>query len=332
LFFHATTMTLLRTAHDGCWELATNSWGTFLRPVADPDANVTITDEQLKGFELRTDISKIPADLWQRWIQLCFAMTEASSANLEVSCRLLRHEDDRSRWRILVPRQEVSAASVRVKSFDRSVDIATGEVIEQYPPIGWIPCGSSHSHNTMAAFFSGTDDKYELGDPGLHIVVGAIDLTKRNYTLAASITANHRRFLIEHDAVIDTTPVSDVSYHPDARAMVAVAQPRATAGAVSWGKSSGFPSWRTIGHYQGGDSEDPFYWSDSWSHASRQVSNRPDAAPADEDAEILLATIADALHELQDKLSPEVVRKLDELNWQIHDVISDRTLLTCFDT
>jgi len=325
-------MTLLRTAHDGCWELATNSWGTFLRPAADPDANVTITEEQLKGFELRTDIAKIPADLWQRWIQLCFAMTQASSANLEVSCRLLRHEDDRSRWRILVPRQEVSAASVRVKSFDQSVDIATGEVIEQYPPTGWIPCGSSHSHNTMAAFFSGTDDKYELGDPGLHIVVGAIDLTKRNYTLAASITANHRRFLIEHDALIDTTPIEGVSFHPDARAMVAIEQPRATAGAVSWGKASGFPSWRTINQYQGGDSEDPFFWSDSWSQPPRRSSRQQDAEPAGEDAEILLATIADALYELQDKLSPAVVRKLDELNWQIHDVISDRTLLTCLDT
>ena len=96
--------------------------------VPDPLADVEITDEQFKGFELNTTIAKIPADLWQRWVQLAFTLTERNRNNLEVSCRLLRHEDDRSQWRILIPKQEVSGASVRVESFDHAVDIVSGEM------------------------------------------------------------------------------------------------------------------------------------------------------------------------------------------------------------
>jgi hypothetical protein len=206
---------LIRTPRDGCFALRSNTWGQFLHPVEDPDANATLEADALKSFELHEGIARIPAELWSRWVQLCFHYAKEHLGNTEVSCRLLRHEDDKSQWRILIPVQAVDGASVRVESFDQAIDIATGEVIAEYPPAGWLPCGSSHSHNTMSAFFSGTDDKYELGDPGLHIVVGSIDAKTRKYTIAASITANKRRFLIDHDAVIDTTPTTD-SYHPDA--------------------------------------------------------------------------------------------------------------------
>ena len=107
--------------------------------------------------------------------------------------------------------------SVRVESFDKAVDIETGELVEQWPPEGWRPCGSSHSHNSMGAFFSGTDDKYELGDPGLHIVVGKIDTVANTYDLCASITANHRRFLIDPELVVETAcDESNPSYAEDA--------------------------------------------------------------------------------------------------------------------
>ena len=205
---------LLRTARHGCWQLKTNTWGQFLAPTDDPLANVVINDDQLKGFELQAGIAPIPADLWSRWIKLCFHFASQRRGNLEVSCRLLRHQDDKSHWRIAVPPQAVGGASVRADSFDGAIDIVTGEVIEQWPPNSWNPCGSSHSHNTMQAFFSGTDDRYELGDPGLHIVVGSINLTARTYTHQASITANGRRFLIDLPLVADLTPTED-TFHPD---------------------------------------------------------------------------------------------------------------------
>lgn len=234
------TSELLRTARHGCWQLKRNAWGQFLAPTDDPLANVVLSDEQLQGFELNEGIAPIPADLWSRWVKLCFHFVQARTSNLEVSCRLLRHETDKSQWRILVPPQEVSSGSVRAESFDGSIDITTGEVIEQWPPDGWIPCGSSHSHNTMAAFFSGTDDKYELGDPGLHIVVGSISLAARNYTYKASITANGRRFLIDLPLVADLTPTTD-DFHPDVLKVVELKTWRpAAVHAQQWTRSAGF--------------------------------------------------------------------------------------------
>ena len=67
----------------------------------------------------------------------------------------------------------------------------------------------------MRAFFSGTDDRYELGDPGLHIVVGDINTTASTYVPLASITANKRRFLLDDAAaVIDLTARPELSFHP----------------------------------------------------------------------------------------------------------------------
>ena len=208
---------LIRTKRDGCWQVRSNSWGAFLMPVEDPLAEATLDKGAMDRFELNADIAPIPADLWSRWVQLCFHFCDKVRNEVEVSCRLLRHEDDKSQWRILVPAQDVNGASVRIESFDQAIDITTGEVVAAYPPQGWVPCGSSHSHNTMTLDrFSGTDDHYELGDPGLHIVISHIDLTKRTYRATASITANKRRFYLEDcKAVADLSPAPGISFHPD---------------------------------------------------------------------------------------------------------------------
>lgn len=328
-------MDILRTARDGCWQLATNAWGTFLRPIDDPDANVEITDEQLKGFELRDDIQPMPAELWQRWVQLCFHMTEKDRRNLEVSCRLLRHEDDKSRWRILVPKQEVSGASVRVKSFDQAIDIATGEIIEQYPPAGWIPCGSSHSHNTMQAFFSGTDDQFELGDPGLHIVVGSINTTTRSYTIKASVTANNRRFLIDYSAVLDATPIQNITYHPDVLDLIQLETPKiqawtpysasklATTGkpGYSWTpthkKASAYSSWH-----------DTYDWGWGWDDGDMPLAqgDTPGStaqASGNDCIELIRASLEQLSDQLAEAPSKDLLTQLEELSWQLIDLLND---------
>lgn len=236
------TPELLRTSRNGCWQLKRNTWGQFLAPAPDPLANVVLSEEQLKGFELNDDIIPIPAELWARWIRLCFHFAKERTGNLEVSCRFLRQEGDKSQWRLVIPPQEVGGASVHADNFDGSIDIVTGEVIEQWPPDGWLPCGSSHSHNTMSAFFSGTDDKYELGDPGLHIVIGSINLSQMTYTHKASITANNRRFLIDTAAVVDLTP-TPADYHPDVLLNVELHKPKPIlwpAHSQQWQRPAGF--------------------------------------------------------------------------------------------
>lgn len=219
---------IIRTKRDGCWQVRSNTWGAFLMPVDDPLAEATLEKGALERFELHPDISPIPADLWSRWVRLCFHFAHLKQGDLEVSCRLLRREDDRSQWRILIPRQEVSGASVRIDSFDEAIDIESGELIASYPPDGWIPAGSSHSHNTMQlARFSSTDDASELGCPGLHIVLSHIDVAKQTYVCTASITANHRRFYLdEASAVIDLAPARQ-PFHP---AVLEVVQPERLRG------------------------------------------------------------------------------------------------------
>lgn len=210
--------TIYRTYKQGVFELYKGTWGSYLRPTHDPDANIVeLTEDHFKLFELRDDIHQIPSDLWSAWVQLCFYYSDKVNNNVEVSVRILRSESDSSKYRFLVPLQEVGKGSVRANNFQKSIDILTGEETTQYPPDGWIPIGSSHSHNTMEPFFSSTDDRYELTDPGLHIVVGSINQDKNEYSLQVSVTGNKRRFLIEsredEEKIVDLTPNDDTTYH-----------------------------------------------------------------------------------------------------------------------
>jgi hypothetical protein len=49
-----------------------------------------------------------------------------------------------------------------------------------------------HSHNTFAAFWSGTDDNYHMTEYGFHMVIGHLSLPTESSLL--SFTNNHKRF------------------------------------------------------------------------------------------------------------------------------------------
>jgi len=269
---------ILRTRRDGVWEVYKGAWGSYLRPTDDPDANVVITEDNLKVFELNPDIHKIPAELWTPWVKLCFYYVAKVPSSVEVSVRILRSAEDNSKYRILVPRQKVSGASVRVDSFDEAIDIVTGEEITQYPPDGWIPVGSSHSHNTMASFFSGTDDKYELGDPGIHLVVGGINTKEMKYTIAASVVGSGRRFIVNYQDLIDATPQTSPEFHPKVIDYVDFTSPLVTTYGTTtssnytptkWSKktsdddSSSYQEWiRQVYGFNDLDMSDPYHYSE----------------------------------------------------------------------
>ena len=124
---------------------------------------------------------------------------------------MLRDNATRTKWKIVVPKQTVSGVSVK-SVLANNVDIETGEKYTQFPPEGWVHAGSSHSHNTMQAFFSSTDDKSELTVPGLHIVVGAINHKKNEYSYKASIVAQKLRKEVEIEDVVDIEP-EDLPFH-----------------------------------------------------------------------------------------------------------------------
>jgi hypothetical protein len=292
---------IIRTAEHGCWEVYNGTWGSYLRRTFDPDANAEVTEEHLKHFELKEGIHKIPAELWAKWVRLCFHFVDKVTSSVEVSVRILRSESDPSVYRILVPKQKVSGASVRVDSFDESIDIDTGEEIATYPPDGWIPVGSSHSHNTMSAFFSGTDDKYELGDPGIHLVIGSIKIKEMKYTIAASVVGSGRRFLVSYDDLIDATPIPNADFHPKVLEYVDYTSPVVTYvtkggvynnrytkpnttsyGSTKWSKKEtpsdgftydGIDYSQYWGYDRDGDYVDPFYWSENYHSNPRTTNN-----------------------------------------------------------
>ena len=206
----------------GCYRMFHSSaWGYYLMPVEDPDG-IELSDYELHGIKLNKDFPKIPAHLWARWIALCFYMCPQSGTKmassfhdqqLEVQVCLLRDQATLTKWKIVVPKQVVSGVSVKAE-LNENIDIATGQRYKQFPPEGWVHAGSSHSHNTMGAFFSSVDNKSELTCPGFHVVIGNIDHRSKEYTFASSIVMRKMRKNIDIDDVVDTEAM-EKEFHKD---------------------------------------------------------------------------------------------------------------------
>lgn len=208
-------------------------FGMVVRPCEDPDG-VTLPDEIFHSIRME-GFTKVPGPLVSRWLDLCIYMMGQCGerkggvdSSKEVSVVLLRDEETMTKWRMLVPRQEVGGASVEADFTKGLCDIETGEEVTEWPPPGWMHAGSSHSHNNMAAFFSATDDKSELPVPGLHFVVGNLSFDKKEnlwtYRTAVSIVYHGKRYqkvaesssafhLMTHDDVIDMDAIGKEEYH-----------------------------------------------------------------------------------------------------------------------
>lgn len=327
---------ILRTRRDGCWEVYEGAWGSYLRPTDDPDANVVVDEENLKQFQLKEGIHKIPSHLWTSWVKLCFHYVNKVSSSVEVSIRILRSEEDPSKYRFVVPRQKVSGASVRVENFDDSIDIETGEEFIQYPPTGWIPVGSSHSHNTMAAFFSGVDDQYELDDPGIHLVVGSVNSSKMTYSIAASVVGSHRRFVMHYENLVDATWDANATFHEKVIDYVDYTTPAftrtytsgktSTAAITTWKKKETPSNVEYTNNYtewwmnNGGWSDnygdaytDPYYWSDG---------NAATVGNTQADESIKLWQIEDAIRTYIDDNKEDILKMID-LSESLKDICSD---------
>ena len=203
-----------------CRVLHARDWGKIVIPSDNPEGAV-LTDFELKSIQLNPDFPKIPAELWAPYIELCFFMcpegkkmtAKFHDSQLEVQVCLLRDAETRTKWKIVVPKQVVSGASVKAELAE-NIDIVTGEKYHQFPPAGWVHAGSSHSHNTMEAFFSSVDDRSELTVPGLHIVVGAIDHDKGTYHNEASVVLKRMRKVVKLAEVVDIK-IEQIDFHPD---------------------------------------------------------------------------------------------------------------------
>ena len=209
------TKEVLRTRWDGTYEIFNSRWGKYIVRCVDPLADSIITEDNLNHFEPNENANRIPSDIWTAWISLCFHYVDKIPNEMEVEVRFLASESDPSQYMAIVPEQYVTKAAVRAPNFDKCCNLLTGEKYTSYPPVGWFPCGSSHSHNTMKAYFSSVDDTSELNDPGIHLTIGEIDTEKRTYQIAASVVGNKRRFRVNYKYLIDTEPDETSNFHPN---------------------------------------------------------------------------------------------------------------------
>jgi len=122
-------------------------------------------------------IPKLPAVSFAKVIEFFKAVYQEYWGECIV---LLFYNEETQKFRIVPPKQEVSAGGL---DYDRKM------TLEGYTMIGDI-----HSHARMSAFHSGIDDDDENSFDGLHITIG--DLDEDEVSLSASIVANGYRMMV----------------------------------------------------------------------------------------------------------------------------------------
>lgn len=100
---------------------------------------------------------------------------------------LLFYDETNKKYLIIPPHQKVSGGSC---------DYNRGITVDGYTMIGTI-----HSHASMSAFHSGTDDKDEETFDGLHITFG--NMRDEDISISASIVANGYRMMVDPCDYID---------------------------------------------------------------------------------------------------------------------------------
>jgi hypothetical protein len=207
---------LIRTLDQGTYEAKSfKGWGKYFIKCNDPEAKYT-SNQLSNSFVLSKNFPVIPAEIYTAIIKLYEHWVTNEKANsMEALVLLLRDSETLTKWRAIVPQQYISGGRVDGDN-NISRDLLTGEAYTIFPQEGWLVAGSSHSHNTMGAFWSGRDDSDELPNPGLHMVTGEVGVINRT---RASIVHHKQRYEIDVNKVMDTTLLADVSFHPSVLCM-----------------------------------------------------------------------------------------------------------------
>ena len=109
---------------------------------------------------------KIPGEFFHQIKQFFKDVINLGPSTYEAQVFIIWNEDSKD-YRILVPKQTVSAAAVR---YDIGDTLGKGDVI----------ICDIHSHNDMGAFFSGTDDRDDKKNPWISGVFGKISTSMEN--------------------------------------------------------------------------------------------------------------------------------------------------------
>lgn len=100
---------------------------------------------------------------------------------------LLFYDEKSKTYKIVPPHQKVTGASC---DYNKGISMDGMQMI-----------GTIHSHASMSAFHSGTDDHDEKHFDGLHITVGHVN--NDAFSISASIVSNGHRFVVEPEEYIE---------------------------------------------------------------------------------------------------------------------------------
>lgn len=223
--------------------------GVVFRPIPHPDG-VEVPSDISQAIAIDTSGPFIPKECWtamQRLFIYCIERDPRTGSrgqadtNNEV-CVLFAHKDGNPKDVIVcaVP-QVVGPARVSMDRTKGAINIITGEYYKHWPPIGYTEFGDCHSHNRMGAFFSGTDDRDDMGMPGIHLVCGEYKKDKSGwwrYSTAVSIVAANHRFrrILDIESMttremrdkdlLDYSWVEEVTLHDDTLKHVHIEYPK----------------------------------------------------------------------------------------------------------
>lgn len=171
---------------DGLWLWRKNKIGVFSRK---------IKDIQVAGLpvgpaaDFKMALPKIPVDILQA--QVCFyRKVMAKFQNAEAYTMIFWDMQDQ-KYVVGCPKQLVSKGNV------------TYDLEKTWPADRYLNVVSCHSHNTMAAFYSSTDDADEKGDM-LYMVMGTLDRPVPTFKIRANVFGGQAR-LLELGELFDTT-------------------------------------------------------------------------------------------------------------------------------
>ena len=141
-------------------------------------------DEQLEDLEdietgAKVQFTKIPNKTFRQIRQFFADIYKEHKSEVAI---LLYYNFEAKTWLWSIPEQQVSGASV---SYDEAKGVLfvlhDGSVTEECPE-QYSKMGSIHSHASMSAFHSATDDGDEFSFDGLHVTIGNFNLAECTYS------------------------------------------------------------------------------------------------------------------------------------------------------
>ena len=155
---------------DGEYLLRKNSIGSFFAQISTHETP-TLEDGPEPFFELSLPL--IPETVLAA--QTAFYRAIMAKYKNSEAYTLILWDKEEEEYVLICPEQEVSGATVKY-----NLDLSL------YPSSRYIQVVSCHSHNTMEAFFSGTDDADEQADM-LYMVMGKLNQPIPSYKIRANL-------------------------------------------------------------------------------------------------------------------------------------------------